>query len=167
MPLQPPGDDDDDPRRLATLSETEPLGPAIGGRDGVAVGSTLGRYRLRERLGEGGMGVVFAAHDPELDRTVAVKVLHPGLGGPGSAGEQRLRREGQTMARLTHPNVLRVYDVGVEHGVVFVAMEYVAGGTLKSWLLAAPSSDEILDAFAQAGRGLAAAHEAGLVHRDF
>ncbi|MCA1664204.1 MAG: serine/threonine-protein kinase, partial [Myxococcales bacterium] len=131
-------------------------------------GMTLGRYRLRERIGEGGMGVVFAAYDPELDRTVAVKVLHPGLGGPGSRGEERLRREGQTMARMAHANVIRVYDVGVQGDIVFVAMEHIAGGTLKSWLADAPrSADEILATFAQAARGLAAAHDANLVHRDF
>jgi tetratricopeptide (TPR) repeat protein/predicted Ser/Thr protein kinase len=134
----------------------------------IGPGAVMGRYRLVERIGEGGMGVVFAAHDPELDRTVAVKVLRPGVGGPGSAGEQRLRREGKTMARLTHSNVIRVYDVGVTGDIVFVAMEYVPGATLKDWLAATPHPvDEILEVFAQAGAGLAAAHEAGLVHRDF
>src|SRR3569833_2624616 len=96
-----------------TLTETEPL-PAGGPSGGETTGMTLGRYRLRERGGEGGMGVVFAAHDPVLVRTVAVKVLHPRLGGAGSRGEERLRREGQTMARIAHPNVIRVYDVGAQ-----------------------------------------------------
>jgi len=150
-----------------TLTETEPL-PTAGPDGAVTTGMTLGRYRLRERVGEGGMGVVFAAHDPELDRTVAVKVLHPRLGGAGSRGEERLRREGQTMARIAHPNVIRVYDVGAQGDVVFVAMEYVSGGTVKSWLEQAPrSTDQILAVFADAARGLAAAHDAGLVHRDF
>jgi eukaryotic-like serine/threonine-protein kinase len=144
--------------------ETEPVATSVV----VGPGATMGRYRLLEEVGQGGMGVVFAAHDPELHRTVAVKVLRPDVGGPGSAGEQRLRREGQTMAQLTHPNVIRVYDVGVESGTVFVAMEYVAGGTLKDWLAAKTRRvEEILGVFAQAGRGLTAAHEAGLVHRDF
>ena len=153
-----------------TLTQTEAVADSAPAarQSAVTSGMTLGRYRLRERIGEGGMGVVFAAYDPELDRTVAVKVLHPGLGGPGSRGEERLRREGQTMARMAHPNVIRVYDVGVQGDIVFVAMEYIAGGTLKSWLADAPrSADTILAAFAQAARGLAAAHDADLVHRDF
>jgi tetratricopeptide (TPR) repeat protein len=133
----------------------------------VQVGMSLGRYQLRERLGAGGMGVVFAAYDPELDRTVAVKVLHRELNAGGSAGEERLRREGQTMARVVHPNVIRVYDVGVDKGICFVAMEYVRGGTLQDRLDTGRGTEEILNAFLQAGRGLAAAHDAGLVHRDF
>ena len=161
-----PGDRRPPDARTVTLTQTSP--PSEPEHFAVTTGMTLGRYRLRERIGEGGMGVVFAAHDPELDRTVAVKVLHPRLGGPGSSGAQRLRREGQTMARMAHPNVIRVYDVGIQGDVVFVAMEYVAGGTLKSWLEKAPrSDDEILAAFGQAARGLAAAHDADLVHRDF
>ena len=133
----------------------------------IGLGASMGRYELRQLVGAGGMGVVFEARDPELDRTVAVKVLRSG-GMPGSEGERRLRREGQTMARLTHPNVLRVYDVGVDHGHVFVAMEFVAGGTLADWLARAPRTpEEILAMLVQAGQGLAAAHDAGLVHRDF
>jgi tetratricopeptide (TPR) repeat protein len=133
----------------------------------IALGATMGRYQLRALVGAGGMGVVFEALDPELDRSVAVKVLR-GKTGQGSEGEARLRREGQTMARLTHPNVIRVYDVGVSHGHLFVAMEFIAGGTLADWLEAAPrTATEILTVFVHAGRGLAAAHRAGLVHRDF
>ena len=113
------------------------------------------------------MGVVFAAHDPELDRTVAAKVLRPEDHWTEER-EQRLRREGQVMARLSHPNVIRVYDVGEVFGSVFVAMEFVDGGTLRDWLNASPrTQSKILTALAQAGRGLAAAHDAGLVHRDF
>jgi tetratricopeptide (TPR) repeat protein len=166
----PPGDKRPPPAPAPTLTQTEAVvdGAPAARQSAVTPGMTLGRYRLRERIGEGGMGVVFAAYDPELDRTVAVKVLHPGLGGAGSRGEERLRREGQTMARMAHPNVIRVYDVGVQGDIVFVAMEYIAGGTLKSWLADAPrSADTILAAFAQAARGLAAAHDADLVHRDF
>src|SRR5262245_29815276 len=119
----------------------------------------MGRYQLRSVIGAGGMGVVFAAHDPELDRIVAVKILH--ARGTSADGERRMRREGQTMARLTHPNVLRIYDVGVDHGHVFVAMEHVSGGTLGDWLDCAPRSPaEIVAAFVQAGHGLAAAHDA-------
>ncbi len=134
----------------------------------IELGARMGRYELRRVVGTGGMGMVFEAHDPELARTVAVKVLRGSTGVAGSDGERRLRREGQTMARLTHGNVLRVYDVGLDHGHVFVAMEFVDGGTLGEWLTREPRTPaEITAAFVQAGRGLAAAHDAGLVHRDF
>jgi len=131
------------------------------------VGATVGRYHLRERLGEGGMGVVFAAYDPGLDRTVAVKVLRHGYGGDRDEPHLRLQREGRVMARLSHPNVIQVFDVGYAQGSVFVAMEYVKGPTLKRWLELAHTPAEILAVFAQAGRGLAGAHDAGFVHRDF
>jgi tetratricopeptide (TPR) repeat protein len=125
----------------------------------------MGRYALRRIIGTGGMGIVFEAHDPELDRVVALKVLR---GTAHASGESRLRREGQIMARLTHPNVIRVYDVGVSNGHLFVAMEYIGGGTLATWLEEKPRTpNEILTAFVQAGRGLAAAHATGMVHRDF
>ena len=134
--------------------------------DRVDLGARMGRYELRAVVGSGGMGVVFEARDPDCDRTVAVKVLR--RPGDSSEGTTRLRREGQIMARLTHPNVIRVYDVGVAHGHTFVAMEYVAGGTLHDWLERAPRTPaEIVAVFVDAGRGLAAAHDAGLIHRDF
>ncbi|HVS02444.1 MAG TPA: tetratricopeptide repeat protein, partial [Thermoanaerobaculia bacterium] len=129
-------------------------------------GDVLGRYVVLEALGRGGMGEVYAAYDPELDRRVAVKLLRTATGT--AADQARLLREGQAMARLAHPNVVAVYDVGALHRRVFVAMELVAGGDLRAWLAAAPRSRaEILAVFAAAGRGLAAAHRAGLVHRDF
>ncbi len=120
----------------------------------------LGRYVLLARLGAGGMGVVYAAYDPELDRRVAVKVLRR-----ARAGEQ-LREEARAIARLAHPNVIAVHDVGEADGEVFVAMEHVEGVTVRDWLRAPRPPFEILDVFAQAGRGLAAAHRVGLVHRD-
>jgi tetratricopeptide (TPR) repeat protein len=132
------------------------------------VGPRLGRYELRGLLGAGGMGAVFEAFDPILDRAVAVKVLRQSRAGLDDHGAGRLLREGMTMARLAHPNVIRVYDLGVESGHVYVAMELVRGCTLAEWVKRAPRApDEIIDAYLQAGRGLAAAHEAGLVHRDF
>jgi len=135
--------------------------------DGIGLGVRMGRYELTSFVGAGGMGMVFAARDPELDRMVAVKIL-PSRNVAGSEGETRLRREGQTMARFAHPNVIRVYDVGVANGHPFVAMELIAGGTLGQWLAKQPrATSAILAMFAQAGRGLAAAHDAGLVHRDF
>lgn len=120
----------------------------------------LGRYVLLARLGAGGMGVVYAAYDPELDRRVAVKVLRR-----ARAGEQ-LREEARAIARLAHPNVIAVHDVGEADGEVFVAMEHVEGVTVREWLRTERPPAEILDVFAQAGRGLAAAHRVGLVHRD-
>jgi hypothetical protein len=143
---------------------TEP-GDAAWGDAPVELGATMGRYQLRSVVGAGGMGVVFEALDPELARPVAVKVMRT-TADPEAAA--RLRREGQAMAQLTHPNVIRVYDVGVAHGHAFVAMEFVAGTTLAGWLADARRSEaEILATFVQAGRGLAAAHAIGLVHRDF
>jgi eukaryotic-like serine/threonine-protein kinase len=138
---------------------TEPrLGRAL------ALQEHVGRYVISHEIGAGGMGVVYAAHDPELDRAVAVKVIHA---DGDTRFQERLRREAQTMARLAHPNVVTVYDVGEHEDCVFVAMEYVAGDTLERWLAAARPQRETLEMFRAAGRGLAAAHEAGIVHRDF
>jgi predicted Ser/Thr protein kinase len=135
-----------------------------------ATSAAIGRYRLLHRLGEGGMGVVYAAHDPELDRPVAVKVLHPDPLADPEIRKQRIVREAQTMARLAHPNVVTVYDVGLDAptGRLFVAMELVDGATLGRWVREQRRDERaILDVFLQAGRGLAAAHAAGIVHRDF
>jgi len=113
------------------------------------------------------MGVVYGAYDPQLDRKVALKLIKPGQGVKDTA-RARLLREAKAIARLQHPNVVAVHDVGVIDEQVFLAMEFVAGGTIKSWLGEKPRSwREILDVFIAAGRGLAAAHAAGLVHRDF
>jgi len=132
----------------------------------VSSAPMLGRYRMGERLGEGGMGVVFLAFDPELDRRVAVKLLH----AKGDVDRQRIRlmREAQAMAKLAHPNAVAIYDVGRVGDQLFVAMELVEGTTLSRWLAERPRArPEVLAMFAQAGRGLAAAHAVGLVHRDF
>ena len=128
---------------------------------------TIGRYRVIRRLGEGGMGVVYAAHDPELGRTVAIKVVHERLGG-GPAMQERLKREAQALARLSHPNVVSVHDVGVDRDRIYIVMQYVDGASLDEWIGARkPDAATIVAMFLQAGRGLAAAHAAGLVHRDF
>jgi len=116
------------------------------------------------------MGEVYAAYDPELDRKVAVKLLHVSAGVGPALGEQkaRLLREAQAIARLSHPNVVVVHDVGSFEDQVFVAMEFVDGNTVSHWLHAgARSWREIIDVFVAAGRGLSAAHAARLVHRDF
>lgn len=129
-------------------------------------GATIGRYMVLSCLGAGGMGVVYAAYDPELDRKVAIKLLKSG--GGGSSGRVRFLREAQAMARLSHPNVINVFDVGTIDNQVFIAMEFVDGGTLNRWLEERPRTQkEILAIFVLAGRGLQAAHAAGLVHRDF
>ena len=126
----------------------------------------LGRYALLDVIGRGGMGEVWAAYDPDLDRRVAIKVLHGAVAATEEA-RTRIIREARAMARLSHPNVVAIHDVGLADGEVFIAMEHVGGGTLRSWLDAEPPLDELVAMFVQAGRGLAAAHEQGLVHRDF
>ena len=127
----------------------------------------IGRYRILEQLGAGGMGVVYAAQDDELDRAVAIKILRRDL-APGSAGRQRLLREAQATAKLSHPNVVHVYEVGQAGDQVYMAMELVRGVTLRAWRKAEPRSwREVLEMFLRAGEGLVAAHAEGIVHRDF
>jgi eukaryotic-like serine/threonine-protein kinase len=133
-------------------------------------GATIGRYVVLGLVGRGGMGEVYAAYDPELDRKVALKLLRvkPGNGVSLTEGRQRTLREAQAIARLSHPNVVVVYDVGTFRDQVFIAMEFVDGNTATYWLAAQPRSwQEVLRVFRAAGRGLEAAHEKGLVHRDF
>ena len=130
----------------------------------LAPGTVIGRYVIDHEIGSGGMGVVYAARDPELGRLVAVKVLRDGT---HPSTEERIRREAQAMARLAHPNVVAVHDTGTFEHRIFVAMEYVAGSTLARWTATPRSPREIIDAYLAAGRGLAAAHAVGLVHRDF
>ena len=133
-------------------------------------GATIGRYVVLGLVGRGGMGEVYAAYDPELDRKVAVKLLRvkPGNGVSRNEGRQRTLREAQAIARLSHPNVVVVFDVGTFRESVFIAMEFVEGHTLGYWIEAQNRSwREVLDVYVAAGRGLAAAHAAGLVHRDF
>ncbi len=129
-------------------------------------GTSLGRYVLLERLGAGGMGTVYAAYDPQLDRKVALKLLRAGTVS-AEEGRARLLREAQAMARLQHPNVIAVHDVGTFGDRVFVAMEFVEGETLGDWLRVDHPWREVLRIYGEAGAGLAAAHRAGLVHRDF
>ncbi|MEM6291442.1 MAG: serine/threonine-protein kinase [Myxococcota bacterium] len=135
-------------------------GPPPTGR-----GESFGRYVILHELGAGGMGVVYAAYDPELDRRVALKVL--GEDTQDETSHARLLREAQTMARISHPNVITVHDVGFVDERLFIAMELVEGHDLKAWLKEEHGWEEVLDVLQQAGRGLAAAHEQGLIHRDF
>ncbi len=124
----------------------------------------IGRFTLLGLVGSGAMSVVYAAYDEKLDRRVALKLLR----APLALGDERLRREAQAMARLAHPNVVAVHDFGDWEGRLFLAMELVKGPTLDAWLTAHRRTwKEIVEVFLQAGRGLAAAHEHNLVHRDF
>ncbi|MEM9457914.1 MAG: protein kinase [Myxococcota bacterium] len=126
----------------------------------------IGRYTIERRLGSGGMGEVYLAHDQALDRKIAIKRVH--LRSASERAQRRLRREARGLARLSHPNVVQVYEVDEHEGQTFLAMEYVDGQTLREWLDEQPRPwRAVLEVFLAAGRGLAAAHEAGLVHRDF
>ncbi|MDC0721292.1 serine/threonine-protein kinase [Nannocystis sp. bb15-2] len=129
---------------------------------------TIGRFRVCETLGQGGMGVVYAAEDEQLDRRVALKVIRPEVvaHAPGERG--RLLREARALARLSHPNVVQVYEVGEHEEGVFIVMELVPGTTLAHWLVGGSRSlEDILRRFVEAAHGLEAAHRAGIVHRDF
>ncbi len=127
-------------------------------------GARIGRYALEARIGRGGMGAVWRAYDAELSRAVALKRVHAGAGDDERA---RLVREARVAAQLQHPNVVAVYEVGEERGEPFLAMELVDGETLARWLETSRSTPTIVGVLVQAGRGLAAAHAQGLVHRDF
>lgn len=127
----------------------------------------IGRYVVRGLLGRGGLGVVYRAYDPILDRDVAVKLLRDEI-GTGSKAQANLLAEARNLARVVSPNIVPVFDVGESNGRLFLAMELVSGQNLREWLQRVrPSVPEILRVFAQAARGLAAVHASGLVHRDF
>ena len=132
---------------------------------------SIGRYRMREELGRGGFGAVYVAHDPELERDVAIKLVLPRKGREGPKWEARLVREAQTLAQLEHPNVVTVYDVGVDtdSGGVYIVMELLRGRSVRAWLKHEdrPAWQHVVDAFLGAARGLAAAHAVDVVHRDF
>jgi serine/threonine protein kinase len=155
---------------VATITDPD------GGRDRgrppsmpeLGFGTRVGRYVIGQRLGMGGMGIVYSAIDSELHRWVALKLLRSDRhGGASDEGRERLMREARTLARLSHPNVVTVFDVGEHLGDLFIAIELVGGGSLSAWLQRAPrSADEVIDRMLEAGRGLAAAHAAGIVHRD-
>jgi eukaryotic-like serine/threonine-protein kinase len=156
-------------RALAGVLERLGAGP-------IAV--RVGRYRIGESLGRGGCGEVFCGHDPELDREVAIKVVLRGRERLSDAAEARLLREAQALARLAHPHIVQIYDVGIDEigaGAggrarrgAYIVMERIRGRTLADWLDDdAPSPDAIVAAYAGAARGLAAGHGVGVVHRDF
>jgi serine/threonine protein kinase/tetratricopeptide (TPR) repeat protein len=129
----------------------------------------IGRYRVVGKIGEGGMGTVFRAHDPKLDRPVAIKLLKPqGFEAQGVAEQARMLREARALAAVSHPNVVEVFEVGQHHGSMFLAMEYLDAVEVREWIdYDEPRWQQVVEAFIAAGRGLAAAHDRGLVHRDF
>lgn len=127
----------------------------------------IGRYWVEEELGRGGMGVVYRAHDPKLGRAVAIKLVRESR-STSSDARDRLGREARTLARLSHPNVVEVFEIGVHEGQLFIAMELVVGDDLRDWSASSEREvAQVVEVMVQAGRGLAAAHSAGLVHRDF
>jgi eukaryotic-like serine/threonine-protein kinase len=158
-----------------TPEGSRPLEEALEQAGALVRGDTVGRYVILNLVGRGGMGEVYAAYDPQLDRRIALKLLHDTSSSAGSphVGRERLLREAKAIARLSHPNVVVVHDAGamtdpVRGERVFLAMEFLEGETLSAWLAAAARSwRTVRDLFIAAGEGLAAAHEAGLVHRDF
>jgi len=139
-------------------ADAEPAGPLL---------RRVAQFVLLERLGAGGMGVVFAAFDEKLERKVAIKLV--ATVGAGERAQQRLLREAQAQGRLSHPNVVTVYEVGtLPEGQLFIAMELVKGQTLRAWQQSGDRTwREIVARYAAAGEGIAAAHRAGIVHRDF
>ncbi|HEX3480956.1 MAG TPA: serine/threonine-protein kinase [Kofleriaceae bacterium] len=139
------------------------IGAVLGDRDLRPRDPEFGRYILLELIGAGGMGVVYAAFDPRLDRKVALKLVWD----EDAAARASIEREARLAARLQHPNAIAIYDVGAVGERVYLAMEYVDGATLAAWVRGARTRREVLGVFVQAARGLAAAHRAGLVHRDF
>jgi hypothetical protein len=171
-------------RAVALLAETEagppdptPLPPKpmhaprpVGAARPARKGKQIDRYVVLDVLGAGSMGIVYAAFDPQLDRKIALKMLAGDSGDDAEVAEKRARmmREAQAMARLSHPNVVHVHDVGTFQDQIFVAMELIQGQSLTKWLESEKRTwRDILRVFIRAGHGLAAAHAAGLVHRDF
>lgn len=149
--------------RAALVDLVRERAPAGTEPAALGAGSVVDRFVIESRLGAGGMGVVYAARDPKLQRTIALKVLRPAIAATGLA---RLEREAQAAAAVAHPNVVAIYDVGSCDGRVFVAMEHIRGPTLRAWSATSRSWRDVVARLIEAGRGIAAVHAAGLVHRD-
>ena len=127
--------------------------------------STLGRFQILRLLGQGGMGSVYLAYDSRLDRRVAVKTMRA---RGEAAGATRLLDEARAMAKLSHPNLVPIFELSEHEGEAFILMEYIEGPTLAGWLKQERrTEDEILRVFCEAGEGLALAHERGFIHGDF
>jgi serine/threonine protein kinase len=151
----------------------EAIDKTLGGAEGgpppgievALVGQTLGQYRMVERIGRGGMATVYKAYQPALDRYVAVKVL-PAYLAHAPAFAARFRREAKAIAKLNHPHILPVHDVGQEGELSYIVMRYVEGGTLKKMLGRPLALEKVVDIIAQIGDALDYAHQQGIVHRD-
>jgi tetratricopeptide (TPR) repeat protein/tRNA A-37 threonylcarbamoyl transferase component Bud32 len=170
----PPDQSSDIATHLIVCEDCRKLGALLTGaetgRKRMATGSVaeqkVGRFEILETLGQGAMGIVYRAVDPDLEREVAIK-LRRSASALSCDIEERLRREAQSLARLNHPNVVTVHETGEHRGRIYIAMELVDGITLADWLESGPGQGEIVEVFRQAGEGLSAAHEAGVIHRDF
>ena len=163
-------DDEDVESTGTTMDALTAAAPRLPASAELMPGQRLGRYVIIDVLGAGAMGMVYRASDPELSRHVAIKILRRRKRrDDASSGHwsHRLLAEAQAMAQLQHPNVIAVYDVGAVGDDVFIAMELIAGRTMDRWLSRQRTVGEILHAFIDAAHGLAAAHAAGIVHRDF
>ncbi|MGB1014485.1 MAG: serine/threonine-protein kinase, partial [Nannocystaceae bacterium] len=149
----------------ATVASTGLPPPTHADAGTLPVGAKIGRLMILRTLGAGGMGVVYAAYDPELDRNVALKLIRAGKAS--QMAQLRLYREAQALAKLNHPNVVSVHDVGKHAGQVWLAMEFVDGVTLGDWVeREKPGWHDVLEVLKQAALGVSAAHAAGLLHRD-
>ncbi|MEX1363935.1 MAG: serine/threonine-protein kinase, partial [Nannocystaceae bacterium] len=144
--------------------------------DASRTAARIGRYTILDAIGAGGMGRVYRAYDPQLDRRVALKLMHPRVEEDATGAARRLRKEAKALARLNHPNVVTVFEVGLEASERFIAMEYVQGQHLAQWVAEHPvptpwradaRMESALAILHQAAKGLAAAHAVGLIHRDF
>jgi serine/threonine protein kinase/tetratricopeptide (TPR) repeat protein len=157
------------PPRRKSSPASSPLVAAPNRAPSLEPGTRIGRYVILQKLGEGAMGEVYIAHDPELDRKVAVKILSASHAeAEDAASRVRLLREAQALAQLSHPSVVAVHDVGTYDGRVFLAMEFIDGITLEEWLKEGKRSwREIVQVLAAAGHGLAGAHAKNIIHRDF
>jgi serine/threonine protein kinase len=142
--------------------DAAPVAIRVAGR---GIPHRIGRFQILRQIGAGGMGVVYAAYDQKLDRRLALKLVRSDAAASESQ-RARIVREAQAMARISHPNVVPVYEVGEVEGHVFIAMELVEGTTLSVWQRGQPW-ERILRTYIAAAEGLHAAHSAGLVHRDF
>ena len=161
------------PRTLGVMTDTVATSPIDDSPSGgwtrpPMTGTRVGRYLILEPIGRGAMGVVFSAYDPGLDRQIAVKVVKSRDVAHRQHRLDRVLREARALARVRHPNVVAVHDVGMAEGEAFIAMEHVHGETLAKWMRRGPHSwQAVLERFIPAGRGLAAVHDAGMIHRDF
>jgi len=158
-------DDDTVPATPTTL-DSELRAIAAIGVPSLGAGTRVGRYEIVRRLGEGGMGVVYEARDGELARSVALKIVRT-HGIALDEAQRRLRREAQTMAQLPATSCVVVHEVGSFEGQLYIAMELMPGGTLRDWLARPRRWQDVVARFVAVGRGLAVAHAAGIVHRDF